>query len=91
MIWIHGKMVGLGRKLDLLPLKKEKAKKARINYNKERRKRKKMDEGIFGFSKAIVADSCPGGPVCHVRVTCCTIPSILTRFWAQGVTAVQLN
>jgi hypothetical protein len=75
-------MVALGRKLDLLPLKKEKAKKARINYN---------NEGIFGFSKAIVGDSCPGGPVCHVRVTCCTIPLILTRFWAQGVTAVQLD
>jgi hypothetical protein len=33
MIWIHGKMVGLGRKRDLLPLKKEKAMKSRINYN----------------------------------------------------------
>ena len=43
--------------------------------------RKKVDEGIFRFSKAIVGDSCPGGPVCHVRVTCCTILSILTRFW----------
>ena len=81
----------LGRKLDLLPLKKEKAKKARINYNKERRKRKKVEEDIFGFSNVIVGDSCLGGPVCHVRVTCCTIPSILTRFWAQGVTAVQLD
>jgi hypothetical protein len=37
-----------------------------------------VDEGIFGLSKAIVGDSCPGGLVCHVRVTCCTIPSILT-------------
>ena len=37
-----------------------------------------MDEGIFGLSKAIVGDSCLGGPVCHVGVTCCTIPSILT-------------
>ena len=50
-----------------------------------------MDEGIFGFSKAIVGDSCPGGLVCHVHVTCCTIPLILTRFWAQGVTAMQLD
>ena len=50
-----------------------------------------MDEGIFGFSKAIVGDSCLGGPVCHVRVTYCTISSILMRFWAQGVTAVQLD
>ena len=25
-----------------------------------------MDEGIFGFLNAIVGDSCPGGPVCHV-------------------------
>ena len=84
MIWIHGKMVGLGRKLDLLPLKKEKAKKARINYNKERRKRKKVDEGIFGFSEAIMGDSCSGGPVYHMRVMCCTIPLILTRFWTEG-------
>ena len=37
-----------------------------------------MDKGIFGFSKAIVDDICPGGPVCHVRVTCYTILSILT-------------
>jgi hypothetical protein len=50
-----------------------------------------VDKGIFGFAKAIVGDSCPGGPVCHVRVTCCTILSILTRFWAQGVMAVQLD
>ena len=50
-----------------------------------------MDEGIFGFSKAIVGDSYPGGPVCHVLVMCCTIPSILTQFWAQGITAVQLD
>ena len=50
-----------------------------------------MDEGIFGFSKVIVGDSGLGGPVCHVRVTCCTILSILTRFWAQGVKAVQLD
>jgi hypothetical protein len=50
-----------------------------------------VDEGIFGFSKAIVGDSCPSGPVCHVRVTCCSIPSILTLFWPQGVTAVQLD
>jgi hypothetical protein len=27
-----------------------------------------VDEGIFGFSKTIVGDSCPGGPVCHVHV-----------------------
>jgi hypothetical protein len=33
---------------------------------KERRKRKKVDEGIFGFSRVIVGDCCPGGPVCHV-------------------------
>jgi hypothetical protein len=41
--------------------------------NKERRKRKKVDEGIFEFSKVIESDSCSGGPVCHVRVTCYTI------------------
>ena len=56
-----------------------------------KRKRKKVDEGIFGFSKVIMGDSCPGGPVCHVRVTCYTVPSILTRFWLQGVTAVQFD
>ena len=39
-----------------------------------------MDGGIFGFSKAIVGDSCSGEPVCDVRVTCYTISSILTRF-----------
>ncbi len=59
--------------------------------NKERRKRQKVDEGIFGFSKVIVGDNCPGGPICHVHVTCCTILSILMRFWPQGVTAVQLD
>ena len=50
-----------------------------------------MDEGIFGFSKAIMDDNCLGGPVCHVHVTCCIIPSILMRFWAHGVMAVQLD
>ena len=50
-----------------------------------------MDEGIFGFSKVIMGDSCPGGPVCHVHVTCYTVPSILTQFWPKGVTAVQFD
>ena len=62
-----------------------------VHNEKGKKKEKEIDEGIFGFSKAIVGDSSPGGPVCHVRVTCCTIPSILTRFWAQGVTAEQLD
>ena len=52
---------------------------------------KKVDEGIFGFSKVIVDDSCSSRPICHVRVMYCTIPSILTRFWPQGVTIVQLD
>ena len=50
-----------------------------------------MDKGIFRFSKAIVGDIYPGGLVCHVYVMCCTILSISTRFWAQGVMAVQLD
>ena len=62
-----------------------------LEEEEERRKRKKVDEGIFGFSKVIVGDSCPGGPVYHVHVTCYTVPLILTRFWPQGVTAVQLD
>jgi hypothetical protein len=48
-----------------------------------------MDEGIFGFSKVIVGDSCPGRPVYHVPVTCCTIPSILMRFWPNLDSAVK--
>jgi hypothetical protein len=51
-----------------------------------------VDKGIFGFLKVIGGDSCLGGPVCHVHVTCCTIPSILTRFWPGGNgRAIELN
>ena len=45
------------------------------------------DEGIFGFSKAIVSNNCPGGPVCHVLGTLFIFPSILTAIWTEGVMA----
>ena len=60
---------------------------------KEERERKcwelrvNSDEGIFGFSKAIVSNNCPGGPVCHVLGTLFIFPSILTVIWTEGVMA----
>jgi hypothetical protein len=48
-------------------------------------------EGHFGVYEKLKLVKLNWWALDHVDVMCCAFPSILTRFWTQGVTAVQLD